>query len=90
MYSKSSTGAAGMRLVPWNGAIERVERGEVGAIVVWNLDRFSRSLIDALDALDRIEKVVCTRKRARRGSSNGASFSPFPSTTGTRYGTLVP
>jgi hypothetical protein len=28
----------------WNPAIERVERGEVGAIVVWNLDRFSRSL----------------------------------------------
>jgi site-specific DNA recombinase len=41
----------------WNQAIERVERGEVGAIVVWNLDRFSRSLIDALDALDRIEKA---------------------------------
>jgi site-specific DNA recombinase len=41
----------------WNQAIERVERGEIGAIVVWNLDRFSRSLLDALDALDRIERA---------------------------------
>ena len=39
----------------WNAAIERVERGEVGAIVVWNLDRFSRSLVDALAAIGRIE-----------------------------------
>jgi len=39
----------------WNQAIERVERGEVGAIVVWNLDRFSRSLVDALGAIGRIE-----------------------------------
>lgn len=41
----------------WNLAIERVERGDAGAIVVWNLDRFSRSLIDALGAIDRIESA---------------------------------
>jgi site-specific DNA recombinase len=29
----------------WNQAIERVVRGEVGALVVWNLDRFSRSVV---------------------------------------------
>jgi DNA invertase Pin-like site-specific DNA recombinase len=39
----------------WNQAIERVEQGEVAAIVVWNLDRFSRSLVDALEAIGRIE-----------------------------------
>ena len=39
----------------WNACIERVERGEVRAVVVWNLDRFSRSLPDALAALQRIE-----------------------------------
>ncbi len=39
----------------WNQAIERVEQGEAGAIVVWNLSRFSRSLPDALRAIDRIE-----------------------------------
>lgn len=32
----------------------RVERGEAGAIVVWDLDRFSRSVVDALAAIDRI------------------------------------
>jgi DNA invertase Pin-like site-specific DNA recombinase len=39
----------------WNEAIRRVEDGEVGAIVVWNLSRFSRSVKDALDGLGRIE-----------------------------------
>jgi DNA invertase Pin-like site-specific DNA recombinase len=39
----------------WNEAIRRVEDGEVGAVVVWNLSRFSRSIRDALDALGRIE-----------------------------------
>ena len=39
----------------WNEAIGMVERGEVGAVVVWNLSRFSRSVRDALDALGRIE-----------------------------------
>ena len=38
----------------WNEAIRRVEDGEVGAVVVWNLSRFSRSVKDALAALDRI------------------------------------
>lgn len=37
----------------WNKAIERVERGEVGALVVWNLDRFSRSIVDGLNAIER-------------------------------------
>jgi site-specific DNA recombinase len=39
----------------WNRAIERVERGEAGALVVWNLSRFARSIIDAKRALERIE-----------------------------------
>jgi len=38
----------------WNQAIERVVCGDVGALVVWNLDRFSRSVVDALAAIDRI------------------------------------
>jgi DNA invertase Pin-like site-specific DNA recombinase len=32
-----------------------VERGDAGALVVWNLSRFSRSLADALRANERIE-----------------------------------
>ena len=39
----------------WNRAIEIVERGEADGIAVWNLSRFSRSVKDALTALDRIE-----------------------------------
>lgn len=39
----------------WNRAIEAVESGRVGGIVVWNLARFSRSTRDFLDAWDRIE-----------------------------------
>lgn len=39
----------------WNRAIEMVERGEVAGIAVWNLSRFSRSVKDALTALERIE-----------------------------------
>jgi hypothetical protein len=39
----------------WNEAIARVERGDVSAVVVWNLSRFSRSVRDALNALGRIE-----------------------------------
>ncbi|MDH4103098.1 MAG: recombinase family protein [Thermoleophilia bacterium] len=38
----------------WNQAIERVLGGEVGALVVWNLDRFSQNVVDALAAIDRI------------------------------------
>jgi site-specific DNA recombinase len=41
----------------WNEAIRRVEAGEVGTIVVWNLSRFSRSVKDALGALDRIREA---------------------------------
>jgi site-specific DNA recombinase len=41
----------------WNRAIERVELGEAKGIVVWNLSRFSRSVVDALSAIDRIERV---------------------------------
>jgi DNA invertase Pin-like site-specific DNA recombinase len=39
----------------WNRAIEMVESGEVGALVVWNLSRFSRSTRDFLNAWERIE-----------------------------------
>jgi hypothetical protein len=39
----------------WNRAIEMVERGEVGGIAVWNFARFSRSVKDALAALERVE-----------------------------------
>lgn len=41
----------------WNKAIERIERGEAKGLVVWNLSRFSRSTVDALSALERIEKA---------------------------------
>ena len=39
----------------WNDAIRRVERGETQGIVCWNLSRFSRSVKDALTAIERIE-----------------------------------
>ena len=39
----------------WNRAIEMVERGEVAGIAVWNFARFSRSVKDALAALERVE-----------------------------------
>ncbi len=39
----------------WNEAIERIEAGEVQALAVWNLSRFSRSTVDALNAIERIE-----------------------------------
>lgn len=39
----------------WLKAIEMVEKGQCQGIAVWNLSRFSRSLKDALDALERIE-----------------------------------
>jgi site-specific DNA recombinase len=34
--------------------IERVERGESGGVIVWKLSRFSRSLLDAVEATTRI------------------------------------
>lgn len=39
----------------WNRAIEAVEAGAVRGIAVWNLSRFSRSVKDAMTALERIE-----------------------------------
>lgn len=41
----------------WNRAIERIEAGEAQALAVWNLNRFSRSLSDALRAIERIEQA---------------------------------
>lgn len=41
----------------WNEAIQRVEQGKSKGIVCWNLSRFSRSLKDALGAIDRIEEA---------------------------------
>jgi DNA invertase Pin-like site-specific DNA recombinase len=41
----------------WNKALERVEQGQAKGIVVWNLSRFSRSLVDAVAAIERIEKA---------------------------------
>lgn len=39
----------------WNEALERVEKGITKGIVCWNLSRFSRSVKDALTAIERIE-----------------------------------
>lgn len=39
----------------WNRCIDRIERGEARTLVVWNLSRFARSIVDAKRALDRIE-----------------------------------
>jgi len=39
----------------WNRCIERIERGEARSLVVWNLSRFARSIVDAKRALERIE-----------------------------------
>lgn len=41
----------------WLEAIRRVEEGETKGIVVWNLSRFSRSTLDALNAIKRIEEA---------------------------------
>lgn len=32
--------------------VERVERGESAGVIVWKLSRFSRSLLDAVEATD--------------------------------------
>jgi site-specific DNA recombinase len=48
--------SGGNRMRPgWNRAIAMVVSGEVDGVAVWNLARFSRSVKDALDALERIE-----------------------------------
>lgn len=39
----------------WNECINRVEEGKTQGMVCWNLSRFSRSVKDALTAIDRIE-----------------------------------
>ena len=39
----------------WNSCIQRIESGEADALCVWNLDRFSRSIIDGFRAIQRIE-----------------------------------
>ena len=73
----------------WNDAIARIERGEVAALVVWNLDRFSRSLVDALDArrallgvqaaacrLDPIDRLKPSSVRHQR-EPNAIPLAPF-------------
>jgi DNA invertase Pin-like site-specific DNA recombinase len=39
----------------WNEALARIESGEIGALALWNLSGFSRSTIDGLNAIERIE-----------------------------------
>jgi DNA invertase Pin-like site-specific DNA recombinase len=41
----------------WQEALAMVERGDVGGVAVWNLKRFSRSALHALQALERVEKI---------------------------------
>src|SRR5215210_6108441 len=38
-------------------ALDRIERGETSGIVVARMDRFGRSLLDALAAIERIDKA---------------------------------
>jgi Resolvase, N terminal domain len=73
----------------WNEAIRRVEDGEVGAVVVWNLSCFSRSIRDALDALGRIEaaggRVVSATEQFgddATGRMTATSSWPSPRTSG--------
>ena len=35
----------------WNRCIDRIETGEADALCVWNLDRFSRSIVDGFRAI---------------------------------------
>jgi site-specific DNA recombinase len=39
----------------WNAAIQMVERGKARGVVVFNLSRFSRSQVDAIQAIDRLK-----------------------------------
>jgi DNA invertase Pin-like site-specific DNA recombinase len=41
----------------WNEAIRRVEEGQTRGIVCWNISRFSRSTLDGLKAIERVEKA---------------------------------
>ena len=61
----------------WNRAIEMVERGDVGAIVVWNLSRFSRSA-EGRDP----------RPGPNRGPQGGRLFSASETVEDDPYGRL--
>lgn len=39
----------------WQQMLARVERGETGGVIVARIDRFSRSLVGALNAIERLE-----------------------------------
>jgi site-specific DNA recombinase len=57
-----------------NRALEMVGSGDAGAVVVWNLARFTRSVRDFLEAWDRIEAAggrVVSACEDRRTSSTG-------------------
>jgi DNA invertase Pin-like site-specific DNA recombinase len=41
----------------WNEAITRVEHGQTRGIVCWNISRFSRSTVDGLKAIERVENA---------------------------------
>lgn len=49
----------------WNRAIGMVESREVAGLAVWALNRFSRSVKDALNALQRIEGAGVLPRPAR-------------------------
>lgn len=51
------SGRGGNKRPGWNRAIEMVERGEVGAIVVYNISRASRSVVDFLKADERLRSA---------------------------------
>jgi DNA invertase Pin-like site-specific DNA recombinase len=52
----------------WNKAVQMCERGEAEGIAVLNLSRFSRSTIDALAMIERIEASGGTLYSGRRTS----------------------
>jgi len=39
----------------WQAMLDRVENGETGGVIVARIDRFSRSLVGALNAIERLE-----------------------------------
>ena len=67
---KSLTRAAATHRPLWNSCIQRIESGEADALCVWNLDRFSRSIIDGFRAIQRIEDA---------GEGSSARTGPAPS-----------
>jgi DNA invertase Pin-like site-specific DNA recombinase len=54
-------------------AIERVERGESGGVIVAKLDRFGRSVVDGLRAIQRIERAGGTFVSVQDGFDLGTS-----------------